>query len=544
MKVRQLLWSRQFAYGLLGGAIATLGLYFGTEFLGLPFPPEALFQLMISPVPGSIQSIAVENLREYAKYSAFTVASIIYAVLYALIAVAIVHFTRKEDRIRRGIALISTVLIPTVIGLGLEASLASTVSEFSTATGWLIASALMLVANLCYALISLFGPGAPTIVTVKPATEMKAAATTSRRSFLKVIVTAAVTLVIVGIGADLAFSFLQRKPLVGSGTSIPVNSQSSVVTQSTQSSVSGAGSILSDPRIADLVNSEVTDNRVFYRVDINAIPPNLNFDQWSLNVHGKVNNPFKLNKAGLLNMPAIDQYATLECISNTINPPGALISNAKWTGVPLSAVLNQAGLSTDAKYVVFHCAEGYSVGIPLARALEKGALLAYKMNDQLLPKEHGFPLRAIIPGIYGMMNAKWVSDIEVVDYVYVGYWQERGWSNDARIKTTTIIYYPSPEAQVGGMSPIAGVAFAGDRGISKVEVSTDGGQTWNEAVLKPPKSPYTWVLWAFEWTPLKKGSTTILARATDDAGQLQDPAVRDPYPEGATGYNSITVTVT
>ena len=143
-----------------------------------------------------------------------------------------------------------------------------------------------------------------------------------------------------------------------------------------------------------------------------------------------------------------------------------------------------------------------------------------------------------------MMNAKWITEIEVVDHIYLGYWQERGWSNDARIKTTSILYYPPANAQVGGSLPIAGVAFAGDRGISKVEVSTDGGHAWNDAILKTPKSPYSWVLWAFEWTPTAKGDYTIVVRATDGKGELQDPTYRSPFPEGATGYNPVAVTVT
>jgi DMSO/TMAO reductase YedYZ molybdopterin-dependent catalytic subunit len=166
------------------------------------------------------------------------------------------------------------------------------------------------------------------------------------------------------------------------------------------------------------------------------------------------------------------------------------------------------------------------------------------MNDVTLPNEHGFPVRAIVPGIYGMMNAKWITEIEVTDQVYLGYWQERGWSNDARIKTTSIIYYPTSNAQVTGLTPIAGVAFAGDRGISKVEVSFDGGNTWNAATLKTPRSPYSWVLWAYQWTPKSSGTANISARAYDGTGQLQDPTITQPFPDGASGYQSVQVTAT
>jgi hypothetical protein len=166
------------------------------------------------------------------------------------------------------------------------------------------------------------------------------------------------------------------------------------------------------------------------------------------------------------------------------------------------------------------------------------------MNDATLPDEYGFPLRAIVPGIYGMMNAKWITEIEVIDQVYLGYWQERGWSNDAGIKTTSIIYYPAPDARVNGATPIAGVAFAGDREISKVEVSVDGGNNWNEATLKTPHSRYSWVLWAYEWTPKTIGTANLMVRAYDGKGQIQDPTVIQPFPDGASGYQSIQVTVT
>ena len=305
----------------------------------------------------------------------------------------------------------------------------------------------------------------------------------SRRRFLGKAVVITAVLAMTALGAKIGLDMLSGQPVVGSNTPIPVDIQSATSTTVTSATVAtsqnttGAQNlpaVFSDQTIKDLVASEVTDNRVFYRVDINPIPPQLDFDQWSLKITGKVNNPLTLNRAALMALPAKDEYATLECVSNTINPPGALISNAKWTGVSLSSLLNQADLTSDAKYVVFHCADGYTVGIPLERAMNPGALLAFKMNDDALPNGQGFPLRAIVPGIYGMMNAKWLTEIEVVDTVYLGYWQVRGWSNDAQIKTTSIIYYPPPQAQVNGTLPIAGVAFAGDRGISKVEVSVDG----------------------------------------------------------------------
>ena len=526
---------RFFVGGILGGILATIILFIGTEFFEFPFPPLVIFQLIISPVPGSIQSVMVETFREYAKYSAFVMSSVIYVLLYGVIAVFLgllvggdMHGKGKANKVT-----LFGVIIPTAIGILLQLQLANAFPVISTAYGWMFTSFLLVAANVVYstALIRY-----TSMAPIERTNQMPARTISARRGFLKKAVIAVAVLAVAGIATRIGLSLLSNQPVVTSGTSVPVNPQPTEIT-------ADVPNIFRDARISDLLGSEVTDNRVFYRVDINPIPPRLDSDKWSLNVHGKVNTPLVLDKNSFSKLPTIDEYATLECVSNTISPPGSLISNAKWTGVPLASLLNQVGFPASAKYVIFRCGDGYSVGVPIERALNPGALLAYKMNDETLPDEHGFPLRAIVPGIYGMMNAKWITEIEVTDQVYLGYWQERGWSNDARIKTTSIIYYPSANARVNGTTPIAGVAFAGDRGISKVEVSVDGGNNWNEAILKQPRSAYSWVLWAYEWTPTATGTVNIITRAYDGKGQLQDRSVVQPFPDGASGYQSNQVTV-
>ena len=523
---------RIFIVGVIAGVLTALVFYVLTELTALPYPPEAIYQVLINPVPGSIQSVVVDNLRQYAKYSALAFASAVFAGLYGVVAVGLESLARR--RVSKWPLIAAGTLVMTGLGLGLEAGSASSVSVLSTVSGWGLVAALALVINLGYAsyVVSNLKVSAPQIVQ-PPAKVAKVEP--ARRTLLKRVGLGALGIVVVYLAARLGLSLFSGQPIIQSNTPIPVNTEQTTVT------ATGAPDVFSDPRIADLVASEVTDTRVFYRVDIDGIPPQLDFDGWVLNVTGRVLKELTITKNDLLAMPSTSEYATLECVSNTINPPGALISNGKWTGVPLSTVLKQAGLTSDAVYLIFHCAEGYTVGIPIQRALEPGALLAYMMNDQPLPPEHGFPLRAIIPGLYGMMNAKWVTGIEASNGVYLGYWQERGWTNNARINTTSIIYYPSAGAQVGGSVPIAGVAFAGDRGISRVEVSIDGGNTWNKAELKPPKSPYSWVLWGYMWTPTTSGSQTIVVRATDGTGQLQDSTATPTFPNGATGYNSIQV---
>jgi len=207
------------------------------------------------------------------------------------------------------------------------------------------------------------------------------------------------------------------------------------------------------------------------------------------------------------------------------------------------------GVSTNATYVVFSSVDGYSVGVPLSKAMMPDSILAYQMNDASLPQQHGYPIRAVIPGLYGMMSAKWIDMIQVVDTTYVGYWQTRGWSNDGTVQTQAFITIPGDGNSLSlsknnGSIIIGGVGYAGDRGISKVEVSMDQGKTWQQAQLKKPVSSDSWTLWAYAWTPPKTGSYNIYARATDGTGAVQTSTSTDTFPNGATGYAMISVDVT
>lgn len=523
-----------FLGGVIGGVLATIMLFLGTDLLGYPFPPLAIFQLLIAPVPGSIQSVVVETFREYAKYSAFVFSSVIYVFLYGVIGILLGAFVKRNTNGSTIMATLLGTLLPSAMALGLQLESASAFSAISSTYGWISSIVLILAVNVIYSRIVLHYTALAQVHQAKG--KSLQVSPSPRRGFLKKVALGAVLLVVGGVVSKIGFSVLSNQPVVTSNNSVPTNP----VTVPVEADIPA---IFSDPRISSLVSSEITDNRVFYRVDIDPIPPQLDLDSWTLKIHGKVSNPLTLNKTSFNSLPTMDEFATLECVSNTISPPGGLISNAKWSGVSLAALLNQAGILPDAKYVIFRCGDGYTAGIPVEHAMQSDALLAYKMNDVTLPDEHGFPLRAIVPGIYGMMNVKWITEIEATDQVYLGYWQERGWSNDARIKTTTIIYYPQPNTQVNATTPIAGVAFAGDRGISKVEVSVDGGNTWNGATLKKPRSLYSWVLWAYEWTPASSGTANIVARAYDGSGRIQDQTIAQPYPDGASGYQSVQVTV-
>jgi DMSO/TMAO reductase YedYZ molybdopterin-dependent catalytic subunit len=292
------------------------------------------------------------------------------------------------------------------------------------------------------------------------------------------------------------------------------------------------------------LSPEVTSNDQFYLVSKNLFSdPTVNGNSWRLTVDGQVDNPFTLTYQDLLAQPMKQQYESLMCISNDVG--GQYMSNALWEGIPLVDLLQRAGVKAGATKIVFHAADDYTDSIHLTKALEPTTLLAVHMNSQTLPQEHGFPVRMLVPGIYGMKHCKWLTHIEVVNYDFQGYWQQRGWSDAAPVRMTSRIDAPLTGSTIKTNQTmyIAGVAFSGNKGISEVNISTDAGQTWQRAILKQPLSGITWVLWELAWQPPKAGSYTIVARAIDLEGNVQNPNEEPPLPNGSSGYHSIILNV-
>jgi DMSO/TMAO reductase YedYZ molybdopterin-dependent catalytic subunit len=287
---------------------------------------------------------------------------------------------------------------------------------------------------------------------------------------------------------------------------------------------------------------EITANEKFYVVSKNFADPEVDVAGWKLEVSGLVEHPLALTRAELLGLPPSEQYQTLECISNPVG--GDLISTAHWKGVPLRDVFARAGLKPGVTNIALFAEDGYSDSIPLAKAMEPTTLLAYEMNGAPLPTNHGSPLRLLVPGIYGEKNVKWINRIEPVNYDFLGFWQKVGWTNVGTIHTNARIDVPSDGAVLAlEVTPVGGVAFAGNRGIKRVEVSVDGGKTWADAELRPALSPLTWVLWTYDWHPAKAGAYPLVVRATDGAGALETEVATDNFPDGPTGRHSITVRV-
>lgn len=291
---------------------------------------------------------------------------------------------------------------------------------------------------------------------------------------------------------------------------------------------------------------EVTSNKDFYVVSKNppGFDPVVNGERWTLEIAGLVSRPVKLAYDSIRALPSVERYHTLECISNEIG--GNLISNAKWRGVPLRDVLAKAGeLSPKTVRIAFRCADGYSEAIPLADALNPDSLLVYQMNGERLPDAHGFPVRLLVPGLFGMKNPKWITKIEAVDYNFLGYWERSGWSDKAVVQTMSKFATPRGGVTVraGDEVELGGVAYAGDRGIRAVELSSDDGKTWQAAEIKRPLGKYTWVLWASVWKPPAAGTYPLRIRATDGLGRRQTDEDTPTLPHGATGHHRIVLRV-
>ncbi len=290
--------------------------------------------------------------------------------------------------------------------------------------------------------------------------------------------------------------------------------------------------------------SEITSNDDFYRVSKNLVDPRVNEARWSLSVSGLTERDLLFNYQDILAMESEDFSATLQCISNEVG--GELIGNAIWTGFRLNTLIERAGPLPSAKFVAFRAHDNYTESLPLDFALRDEIMLAHSMNGEVLPHAHGFPLRMVTPGKYGIKNPKWLTEIALVENEFFGFWEQRGWSQEARMNTSCRIDSPIRSQIVDSSGPVLihGIAFSGSRGINRVEVSTDGGQSWNNATLTRPLSPYSWVLWHYDWDQERtEGRVEIVARATDGEGEVQPVEERPPEPSGATGYPRVSVRV-
>lgn len=287
----------------------------------------------------------------------------------------------------------------------------------------------------------------------------------------------------------------------------------------------------------------IIDNTDFYRIDTALVVPQLDTAGWSLKVHGMVEREVTIDWATLLAKPMEEALVTLMCVSNEVG--GNLTGNAVWTGWPVRELLKMAGPKPGADMVLSTSSDGFTAGTPLSVLTDdRSALIAIAMNGQPLPPEHGFPVRLVVPGLYGYVSAtKWVTDLKVTTFADdEGYWTPRGWSARGPVKTESRIDVPRSGDRVSaGTVAVAGIAWAQHRGIKAVEVRVDGGP-WQAARLAEEPTVDSWRQWVLPWQAAK-GSHTITVRATDDEGVVQTQTEAPPAPDGATGWHTITVNV-
>lgn len=285
---------------------------------------------------------------------------------------------------------------------------------------------------------------------------------------------------------------------------------------------------------------EATPVAEHYVVAKSVFPPRVRVADYRLRIHGLVEREVVLAYDELRSLAAVEQPTALICISNRVG--GDLMGSSRWRGVPLAALLRMAGVRPEASELILRARDNYSESVPLAFALEEGNLLALFQNDEPLVARHGYPVRLLLPGLYGMKNVKWLAGIELANHDYKGFWERRGWSDRAVVKTMSRIDTPLATRFADGTYGIGGVAFAGRRGVARVEVSLDGGKTWNRAAIKPPPGPYAWVLWGYRFRA-RPGRYLAVVRAVDGEGNLQEATPRPPLPDGASGYHRRTIEV-
>ncbi len=352
----------------------------------------------------------------------------------------------------------------------------------------------------------------------------------SRRSFLIRAGGVGVGAVVAGV---LGRGLLERQRVapVGNGPPIPPASVTVPALDATQDLATTI------PNLTPIV----MPNDSFYRIDTALLTPIVDTTGWTLRIHGLVDRETTLTWEQLIALPMFEQYVTISCVSNEVG--GKLVGNAKWTGVHLREVLDIAGVQPAATQLVGRSVDGFTAGMPTAWVMDKARdpMIALKMNDVPLPPAHGYPARLIVPGLYGYVSAtKWLAELELTTLdAFDGYWIPLGWAKEAPILTQSRIDTPRGGVTAGQVH-VAGIAWAPDRGVSRVEVSIDGA--WRDARLSTPISNTTWVQWVTDWAA-DPGDHVIQVRATDGTGTVQPEQPSPPAPDGARGWHTIHVSV-
>lgn len=489
---------------------------------GMPTLPEALAERMIRLLPYQVFALFLAKLQHLAKPLGLVMAVVTSVIGFGLGGVLYAWATRRSGRGRPVLGLVTAVLtwlfltyafLPLVEGgiLGVPLTTVVTSPEIPVA-----------LASIAYAavLVLLVRPPGARLVAAEDSTRAvripdgQARDAMTRRDALRHSVVV------------LAAAALGTRCAVWIG-----DAASRVAAAATQAFALLKG-----------MPPEVTPNGQFYQISKNFFDPTVDTAKWTLEVKGQVAKPLKLSLEEFKKAaPAVERYQTFECISNEIG--GDLIGNAKWKAVRCKDILSLAEVKPGAKTVIWHAADGYTESIPLDEVMHPDTLLAYEMNGEPIPQKHGAPVRVLLVNRYGMKQPKWLTTIEVSNVEYrstKGYWEQQGWSQDAYVKVNSAFRV---ETREGAAVALSGWAFAGHRGISKVEFSADDGKTWLPAAVKEALGENCWQFWSATWTPPRPGDYAIKVRATDGKGQLQAAQPKPTLPDGAQGYHTVKVHV-
>ncbi len=491
---------------LLGGltGLPLMALWFlGEQLAGLPFLPFSIFDWLTRTLPGGVITLGIDTIVRV--IDTFNLGS--------------TSTTAKlmEQLMAMGIVLGGCVILGVIIAWMLRVSswrswqVGAVAGVVAFTPAIVVASALgiMSVPALVWLAVTIFGWTVilgSLLEAQTTAAEITDEARTARRSALTKIAGSSVAIALGAWGLSQILSGREQttgagQPLANLATATPETSTtpSSAETEVAQSSMSGLETATSPPTptaratMRDRVEPapgtrpEVTANEDFYRIDINTRPVVIDGESWVLEVEGLFDDPRPLTLSDLMAYPQVTQSITLSCISNRIG--GELIGTSNWTGVRLRDVLQDLGLRPEAQELFVEAADGFFESVAMEDLMDPRTLLVYGMNEETLPVEHGFPLRIYIPNRYGMKQPKWITRIEAIDEQGPGYWVERGWSAEARPMIVSIIDTVAVDQVMDDKVPIGGIAWAGDRGIQKVEVQVDDGG-WMAATLRtPPQRP-------------------------------------------------------
>ena len=494
MSRRDTAWSG-FGWGCIGGLALVALMYLANQFLGLRPLPQLLNEPLLSIMPGFVFGFLIDTLQHAGKVlEEFGLIVAMVVALGALGAVAAVASVRWRSQ-----------YLPFAFA----------------AAGWVVVAGILLPIGGSGFLGLGDGPATPLIwaalfaiyaVVLQLGAQKPAGVDAGRRRVLSTLPMALAGFSVLALAYRLLPDWYQA------------------VFSAPESGLRGLS-----PAITPVEN--------FYVVSKNFADPSVSGDGWKLGVGGMVDRPMSLSLDGLRALPATTEYVTFECVSNDVG--GDLMSTGAFTGVSLRDLVASASPQVEASWVSFKARDGYTESLPLG--VVQGApeiLVAYDLDGSPLPMAHGYPARIVIPGRYGMKSPKWLDSIELVNHETGGYWEQQGWDHNAIVKTTSRFDMPRDGDifKVGAIA-VGGVAFAGMRGVSKVEFTTDGGSTWTEATFDPPLSNLSWVVWRSTWSPTSEGAYRLMVRATDGAGNPQTRLATPSYPNGAAGYHTIQVNV-